>query len=174
MIEDVLRVRQLSADGFELELAASDIAVLIHARLPGWTEQAAQHGLAIHAQLAADLPPAVIDRNYTAQVLGHLLNNAINYTPHGSITLSTASRSDEAGRWVIVSVQDTGPGITAEDLPHIFEQFYRGRAAADYKTPGVGVGLSISREIVTKMKGRLTVETQVGVGSTFTVWLPVE
>nr|MBP7689556.1 PAS domain S-box protein [Thermoflexales bacterium] len=174
LIEDLLRVRQLSADAFELELAAGDISQLIHARLSGWTEQAAQHGLAFHTQLAVDLPPAVIDRDYTAQVLGHVINNAINYTLHGAITLSTASRSDEAGRWVIISVQDTGPGITAEDLPHIFEQFYRGRAAADYKTPGVGVGLSISREIVTKLKGRLTVETQVGIGSTFAVWLPVE
>ncbi len=57
-------------------------------------------------------------------------------------------------------------------LPHIFERFYRGRAAADYKTPGTGVGLSISREIAEKLGGRLTVETEVGVGSTFTIWLP--
>ncbi len=56
--------------------------------------------------------------------------------------------------------------------PHIFERFYRGRAADDYKTPGTGVGLSISREIAEKLGGRLTVETQVGVDSTFTVWLP--
>ena len=56
--------------------------------------------------------------------------------------------------------------------PHIFERFYRGRAAADYKTLGAGIGLSINREIAEKLGGRLTVETQVGVDSTFTVWLP--
>ena len=78
-----------------------------------------------------------------------------------------------AGAAVTVSVQDTGPGITPDDLPDIFERFYRGRAAADYKSPGTGVGLSISREIAGKLGGRLTVETQVGVGSTFTLWLPI-
>ena len=66
---------------------------------------------------------------------------------------------------------DTGPGITAADLPHIFERFYRGHAAADYKTPGTGIGLTISREIAHLMGGRLTVDTTLGRGSTFTLWL---
>lgn len=63
--------------------------------------------------------------------------------------------------------------ITPGDLPHIFDRFYRGRAAADYKTPGTGIGLAIAREIAEKLGGRPTVETHVGVGSTFTLWLPV-
>jgi PAS domain S-box-containing protein len=173
LIEDLLRVRQLSAEGFEPEIMPGDINQLISDRLVGWGEQAARRGLEFHIQLAPDLPPALIDRDYTAQVIGHVVNNAINYTPAGSITLSTAIRSDETGRWVTISVTDTGPGITSDDLPHIFERFYRGRAAADYKTPGIGVGLSLSREIVTKLNGRLTVETESGAGSTFTIWLPV-
>ncbi len=85
----------------------------------------------------------------------------------------TALRDEADRRWVTISVKDTGPGITSDDLPHIFERFYRGRAAANYKTAGTGIGLSISREIAEQLGGRLTVETQVGVGSTFILWLPV-
>jgi len=173
LIEDLLRVRQLSAETFEPQIAPGDINQLIDDRLMAWRERAVHNGLDFHTQLAVDLPQVLIDPEYTAQVLGHVVNNAINYTPGGNITLSTALQSDEAGRWVTVSVKDTGPGITPDDLAHIFDQFYRGRAAADYKTPGTGVGLSISREIMHKLHGRLTVDTKVGVGSTFMVWLPV-
>ncbi len=104
--------------------------------------------------------------------LNRLIANAVNYTPAGSVTISTARVVEAERTWVTLSVTDTGPGITPEDLPHIFERFYRGRAAADYKTPGAGIGLSISREIAERLGGRLTVRTQVGVGSTFTLWLP--
>jgi PAS domain S-box-containing protein len=172
LIEDLLRIRQLSAEGFEPEIAPGNITQLIRERLVSWVEQAALRGLEFHTQLASDLPPMLIDHDYTAQVIGHVVNNAINYTPAGSIMLSTAARSDEAGRWVTISVTDTGPGIQPDELPHIFERFFRGHAAANYKTPGIGVGLSLSREIMSRLNGRLTVETEDGVGSTFTIWLP--
>jgi len=171
LIEDLLRVSQLSTDDLVIEVAPTDINHLVSDRLVCWGEQAAQRGLELHVQLATDLPRALIDRDYTAQVVGHLINNAINYTPDGIITLSTTARSDEAGCWIAVSIADTGPGIAPDELPHIFERFYRGHAAADYKTPGTGVGLAISREIVQKMNGRLTVETELDAGSKFTVWL---
>ncbi len=73
-----------------------------------------------------------------------------------------------------MSVADTGPGIAPDELPHIFERFYRGRAAANYKTPGTGVGLSISRDIVLLLKGQLTVQSEVNQGSNFIIWLPAD
>ena len=173
LIEDLLQVRQLSVDDVELVITPVDVNQLIGQRIAGWAEQATRRGLEFHTRLAADLPPVLVDRYYTSHVLGHVVNNALNYTPAGSITLVTESRSDEEGRWVTISVIDTGPGIAPTDLPYIFDRFYRGHAAADYKTPGVGVGLSISREIMIKLNGRLTVETESGVGSTFTIWLPL-
>lgn len=171
LIEDLLQVRQLSLETFELEIAPTDIHDILRERLVVWDEQAVNRGLVFHTRLLTDPPRVLIDRDWTAQLLGHLVNNAINYTPAGIITLSTAIRSDVAGCWITVSVTDTGPGIASEELSHIFERFYRGHAAADYKTPGIGVGLAICREIVNKLNGRLTVQTEVGVGSTFTVWL---
>jgi PAS domain S-box-containing protein len=173
LIEDLLQVSHLSAAAIEVVLTPENLNRLISDRLVAWGEQAARRSLELQVELADDLPLALADRDLTAQVIAHVVHNAISYTPDGLITLSTAARSDETGRWVTVSVQDTGPGITPDELPHVFDRFYRGRAAADYKTPGTGIGLSIAREIAEKLGGRLTVETQVGVGSTFMLWLPV-
>jgi two-component system, OmpR family, phosphate regulon sensor histidine kinase PhoR len=172
LIEDVLTITDLSRDTLDLELDRADLNQVLEPRLAAWQAQAARRALAFHVDLAQPLPPARLDSLRTLQVVTQLINNAVSYTPSGSITLATRACADETGHWLTVSVADTGPGITLDDLPHIFERFYRGRAAADYKTPGTGVGLAISRQIAEKLGGRLTVETQVGIGSTFTLWLP--
>ncbi len=71
------------------------------------------------------------------------------------------------------TVRDTGPGITAQDLPHLFERFYRGAAGRRASAPGTGLGLAISHEIVERLGGRFTVESEAGHGAAFTVWLPI-
>jgi signal transduction histidine kinase len=150
-----------------------DLNDLIESRLLRWQKLSAGHDLQLQLDLVQDLPRARADGELFMQALTRLITNAINYTLAGSVIVSTARVDEVDLQWVTVSVTDTGPGITSEDLPHIFERFYRGRAAADYKTPGTGIGLSISREIAEKLGGRLTVETNAGAGSTFTLWLPV-
>jgi signal transduction histidine kinase len=97
----------------------------------------------------------------------------VSYTRQGQTTLSTRRQSKALQRWAILSVADTGPGIAPDEVPHIFERFYRGRAAADYRTPGTGVGLSISQDIMSLLNGQITVESEVQRGSTFTLWLPI-
>jgi two-component system phosphate regulon sensor histidine kinase PhoR len=77
-------------------------------------------------------------------------------------------------QWVTFSVADTGPGISAEDRVRLFERFYRGEAARQTRTPGTGLGLAICQELVERHGGKITVESEVGQGSTFTVWLPVK
>ena len=74
---------------------------------------------------------------------------------------------------VTFTVRDTGPGISAQDLPHLFERFYRGTAGRQASAPGTGLGLAISQEIMKRLDGRITVESEVGHGAAFTVWLPV-
>jgi len=172
LIEEVLMFSQFNLNTTPAIVGPVDLNNLISGRLTTWERLSAGRGLTLHLDLAPDLPRARADAELVAQALLRLVANAVNYTPAGSITVSTATRLDDGRRWVTISVSDTGPGITPEDIPHIFDRFYRGHAAANYKTPGVGVGLSISREIAQRQGGRLTVETQVGVGSTFTLWLP--
>jgi signal transduction histidine kinase len=108
------------------------------------------------------------DRDRLHQLLLNLVDNAIKYTPAGgTVRLSLYRRED----WVQVSVADTGVGIAKEDLPHIFERFYRSDRARSRQTGGTGLGLSIAKWIAEAHGGHLTVESELGVGSTFTLWL---
>jgi signal transduction histidine kinase len=173
LIEDLLKITQLSTQSFELEMEAADLNSLLANRLTAWSELAARRGLEFQVDLADDLPPVLVDRELIVPVFAQLIKNAIDYTVRGTIHLSTVMNRYDDQRWVMARVADTGPGIAPDELQLIFERFYRGRAAADYKTPGTGVGLAISQEILTRLNGRLTVESEVGHGSTFIVWLPV-
>jgi signal transduction histidine kinase len=173
LIEEVLLFSQLNLYTKPSTLNPIDVNNLIEGRLTTWQRLCDEHDLRLQLDLAADVPHIRVDGSLFIQALTRLMVNATSYTLTGSVTISTALLVEADRHWVTIGVTDTGPGITPDDLPHIFERFYRGRAAADYRTPGVGVGLSISREIAEKLGGRLTVETHVGAGSTFTVWLPV-
>ena len=105
-----------------------------------------------------------------AQAVGNLVSNAIKYTPpQGSVTVSAGSQEGEV--WLRVS--DTGPGIAAEEQARIFAPFYRGPVSGRFPQ-GMGLGLSIARDLVTAHGGRLTVESAPGAGSQFTIWLPVQ
>lgn len=73
--------------------------------------------------------------------------------------------------WVTITVRDTGSGIAADELPHLGERFYRGRAARNYRAPGTGLGLAIGKEIIDRHGGRLTIDGEVGRGASFTIWL---
>jgi signal transduction histidine kinase len=104
--------------------------------------------------------------------LHSLLTNAIHYTPTGgTVTLRTGTAEAEGRRWVTVSVSDTGAGISEEERTHLFERFYRGQAGRSSGAPGTGLGLAICKEIIDRYEGRITLKSQVGQGSVFTVWL---
>jgi len=108
------------------------------------------------------------DPDRLKQLLLNLIDNALKYTPGGgSVTLSLYHDRD----WVRVSVVDTGVGIPTDALPHIFDRFYRAQRNG---RKGAGLGLSIARWIAEAHGGGLTVESQVGKGSTFTLWLPTD
>lgn len=130
----------------------------------------------------SDVPPVLADRNQLIQVFTNLVNNAILYTPEGGqIEVSTrlSSRPLSSGEdgiglpYAVVSVRDTGIGIAPEDIDRIFDRFYRAPQAETSSVPGTGLGLAIVKEIVDLHGGHVEVVSQVGVGSTFSVWLPV-
>jgi signal transduction histidine kinase len=112
------------------------------------------------------------DRDRLKQVLLNLAANAIQYTPHGGdVFLSLAKVGDQAR----MIVRDTGPGIPAEDLPHIFERFYRAeKSRTRSRTSGFGLGLSIAHWIVEHHGGRIEVESKDGRGTMFVIWLPLK
>src|SRR5690606_12386875 len=129
----------------------------------------------IETRLPEAVPVIESDEGRNRQILGNLLSNAIRYTPeNGRVIVRVESGEDRSapavGRWVAVSVSDTGPGIPREQHESIFEEFKRAETATG---GGAGIGLSISRILARALGGDITVESEVGRGSTFTVWLPV-
>ena len=111
------------------------------------------------------------DRDRLKQVFLNLVGNAIQYTPQGGEVFLSLSRIGDQARLI---VRDTGPGIPAEDLPYIFERFYRAeKSRTRSKTSGFGLGLSITKWIVEQHGGQIKVESKEGDGTTFVIWLNV-
>jgi signal transduction histidine kinase len=113
--------------------------------------------------------PAVGDPDHVATILSNLVRNALRATPKGgSVRMLMTTMPGEAG----IAVVDTGRGIPAEHLPFIFDRLYRVEASRDREAGGSGLGLAIVQRLAGLLGGRVTVESEVGVGSTFTLWLP--
>jgi signal transduction histidine kinase len=140
--------------------------------------QAQERGVDLALETPASLPLVEADRDRLAQVMGNLLSNALRYVPEGGhVTVRVEAQgpvlSGAEGQEVIVAVADDGPGIPPEDLPHLFERFWRGDRARRRATGGSGLGLTIARELARAHGGRLWAESVEGEGSTFAFALPV-
>jgi len=134
-----------------------------------WIEEASQKGLELTSQIPLDLPAISVDPEKIAQSIGNLISNAIRYTPSGGKVTVSAAVEDDLFK---LSVRDTGPGIAEEEQERIFQQFYRGKAARRF-SDGMGLGLTIARDIVRAHSGEITLVSTKGVGSTFTIQLPL-
>jgi len=117
----------------------------------------------------SNVDPVLMDTQAIGRVLNNLLGNALRHTHSGSAIQVQVWRTDHG---VQVSVRDTGEGIRPEDLPHIFERFYRGEKSRNRGTGGAGLGLAIARGIVRAHGGEIRVESQVGKGTQFTFNIP--
>lgn len=146
-----------------------DVAGLIEDAIDPFRDQARDEGLRLEAEVAATVPAVLADRDRLLQVFSNLVGNALKFTPEGGRVRIRADADGEGA--VRFSVGDTGPGIPAESLPHLFELFWQARDRR--ATLGTGLGLSIARGIVEAHGGRITVESTPGEGSTFTFTVPV-
>jgi hypothetical protein len=168
LIEDILDLSRLERDKAEAQFAPVDLNALAEQVVSAQQPRAAAAGLRLAFEPEARLPPALGAANQLQQVITNLVANAVNYTRTGWVRVRT--RLD--GAQVCLEVQDTGLGIDPEDLPNLFERFYRGKQAAQSGIPGTGLGLGIVKEIVDLHRGTIDVQSRVGQGSTFRVWLP--
>ncbi len=116
-----------------------------------------------------ELPAVIGDRMRIAQILNNLVSNAWKFTDQGHVAI----RAYREGNWICVAVEDTGIGIAEEDLPTVFERFRQVDGSSTRRAEGTGLGLAISRHLAEMHGGRLEVESEVGKGSTFTLWLPI-
>ena len=168
---DDLRTLSLS-DAGELPMAREKTspAPMLERVLAAYRPQARERGVSLELQAQPYLPDLSVDSDRMAQVLGNLLSNAIQYTPDdGRIVAAAEARSDS----VRLTIRDSGPGIAPEDLPHIFDRFYRGDKSRRRDQGGSGLGLAIARSIVEAHDGRIWAESAPGEGATLVVSLPV-
>jgi PAS domain S-box-containing protein len=169
IINDILNFSRIEAGQLTYEIGPVPLHDVIESVMQMVAPQASGKGLTFeHAPCPADLV-AWADRAKVEQILLNLLSNAVKFTaPGGAVTLSCATLGDG----VAVAVRDTGSGIPADQLEAIFEPFVQVGRTLTSTQEGAGLGLAISRDLARAMKGEITVESTLGVGSTFTVKLP--
>ncbi len=169
LIDDLFQMAQLDAGGLQLDRSPNSLSDLISDTLESFTELAARQKLTLQGRAALDVDPVSIDAARIGRVLNNLVGNALRHTPPGGLVEVGAERD---GPRVKVVVSDNGDGISPEDLPHVFERFYRGEKSRSRMTGGAGLGLAIARGIVEAHGGEIRVESAPAVGTRFTFWLP--
>jgi signal transduction histidine kinase len=170
LIDDLFEMAQLDAGGLQLELCPNSISDLVSDTLESFSAQAARQGVTLKGNIAPGVDPILLDAQQIGRVLANLVSNALRYTPSGG-TVEVSVAVTTGG--VQVQVCDTGEGITSEDLPHIFEQFYRGEKSRSRATGGAGLGLAIAKGIIEAHGGgHIGVESTPGEGTRFFFTLP--
>jgi len=174
LVEDILQISRIEAGQLELDRRVVDLNLLTEMAVMSHHILAESRGLAMTYQTTNGKIMASVDYDKFMQVVNNLIENAINYTPAGGhIRVTTECREKDARTWAVVTVEDTGMGIPEQEIGHLFERFFRGSGPQEMRIQGSGLGLAIVKEIVELHGGVVTVESQVGAGSTFTVWMPL-
>jgi signal transduction histidine kinase len=169
LVEDLQELSLSDAGQLQMVCQPEDIAVSVRSAVSAALPQADAKGVSLTVDLPAVLPHCNIDYHRIGQVLRNLLDNALAHTPEGgSITVSAR----ELGNQVEVAVSDTGEGIPADDLPNIFERFYRVDKSRARATGGSGLGLTIAKRLVEAHGGKIEVQSELGKGSRFAFTVP--
>lgn len=170
LVDDLQELSLAEASELKLDYQMEDINKLIKQTIAARQVQAAAKEVLISADLPRKLPPVSIDSRRISQVLLNLIDNAITHTPQGGIITIAARKLDN---WLEISVEDSGEGIPAEDLPNVFERFYRVDKSRARATGGAGLGLAIAKSLVEAHNGKIAVESELGKGSRFSFTIPV-
>ena len=167
LIQDLMDVKRMESGQLVLEVRPFTLTHVIAEALELLRPIAAAHGQTIDQEVPEDLPRVLADPGRVQQVISNLVGNAIKFTPaDGSIRVRAWAEETEVG----IAVRDTGPGIAADQLPHIFGRFWQGHRA---DRRGIGLGLAIAKGIVDTHGGRIWVESREGHGATFFFTLPL-
>ena len=174
IIDDLLSLSRAQSGQLRIERRATDVPQLVREAAEDYRASVEAAGLALSIEVHDGLPHIRVDASRVRQILGNLLSNAVKYTPEGEVRVQAAERAGDGapgpGQWLTVDVIDTGLGIPEEEQDNVFGEFHRIHRD---QARGVGLGLSISRRIARLLGGDVTVESEVGKGSTFTLWLPL-
>jgi histidine kinase len=171
LVRDLQELSRVEANSFDLNRAQIQLGDLIRQTSIRLSPQFEEKGVDLTVEIEPDLPVVYADEDRVSQVLLNLMGNALQYTPAGGVVSISAQRYDGTVR---VCIKDTGIGITAEHLPHLFDRFYRVDKSRSRAGGGSGIGLTISRHLVEAHRGRIWAASDgPGQGSTFSFALPV-
>jgi len=173
IIGNVLLFSQLEADRVRLDDTAFNIQRLVHKISEPYGRRAAEKGLAFNVRIAASVPAQVFgDKTRTAQIIQALLDNALKFTDKGAVELTINGGADADGQaMILIAVTDTGIGIEEKDQARIFERFTQKDGSIKRRHGGTGLGLTVSRGLTELMGGTLTVQSKLGLGSSFSARL---
>lgn len=171
LVEDLQTLSMAESGTLDFHFQTLSVIELLEDVITSFSGRAEEGGVGLILETPEDREGLVVEGDWHRldQVLGNLVNNALRYTPEGGeIRLSAGLDGDS----VLVKIQDTGEGIVAEDLPFVFDRFWKGDKSRTRASGGSGLGLAIARQLVTAHGGAISVESQEGEGTTFSVRLP--
>ena len=148
-----------------------DVGMLINAILTTVRSRAASSNLTFQLDVPPDLPAVCADLDGLTQAIGALVDNAVKFSPNGGTIVITAAAEEDMLR---VSIQDPGVGILPEQMYHIFDRYHHLESAGAHLFGGVGLGLPIAKQVVEQHNGNISIISELGVGSTFTLTIPIE
>jgi two-component system phosphate regulon sensor histidine kinase PhoR len=165
LIQDLLDLSRLDTQPMPDQPSSTSLLESVRNQQKAHDEQASERQISLKLDINADLPPVAVNHDHLEMLLANLIANAVTYTPAGGRVVVRAGTGE---------LNDASmAGIAAEELPHLFDRFYRGSAALASGAPGTGLGLAVCKEIVTRYGGEITVESEPGRETCFTAWLPV-
>ncbi|MCP5094621.1 MAG: GAF domain-containing protein [Chloroflexi bacterium] len=170
LVQDVLDLSRLESTAYFDWNVSTNPSTHLHELMAGFKVEADKKEIIINCQAPENLPNIRISKEHFAKIILNLLSNALSYTPANG-TINIVATEEKSG--VRISVSDTGFGIDEEELPHVFDRFYRGKSAREMNNPGTGLGLSITADIIKKYSGNIQVSNDLAKGSCFQIWLPI-
>ena len=176
LINDLQELSKAEAGYLPIQIGSVNIRPLLESLVEKFADQLLEDGPQLRLDCPEQLPSVRADIDRVEQVLVNLLGNALTYTESGSIIIRAWAEAEGAKAVVPrlwIAVTDTGIGISPEDLPHVFERFWRAEKSRNQYTGGTGIGLAISQRLIEVQGGEIEVESQLGVGSTFRFYLPL-
>jgi signal transduction histidine kinase len=169
LVTDVLDLSKIESNFIELKIEQFDLPNAIRGIVANCEPMMSKKGNKLIVRCADDLGTVSTDATKLRQATLNLLSNASKFTENGTITLSVYRRKSSAGDWIEIQVHDTGIGIAKSDLSHLFQNFSQASCTTSTKYGGTGLGLALSQKLCGLMGGGITVTSDIGRGSTFTI-----
>jgi PAS domain S-box-containing protein len=170
LIEDLLQLVQMEQESMPFMTEPQVLDALLAEVLETYTARIQAKSLMVLHEPNPHIPAILVDHAGITQVFNNLIGNAVAYTPVGGRIMCHITRQTAQ---VLITIHNSGPGIPPEDLPYLFDRFYRGKTGRASAEPGTGLGLAISRKIIEQHAGHIEADSREAEGTTFSIWLPI-